>query len=126
VIAAVIAEIWSIVIPISLIALTASPVVACISVICSDISWVAVAVLVASSLTPDAMTANPLPASPARAASIVAFNARRLVWPAIALINVWTVHCATLEGMDLRKARPDGKMVFGGRGNFERRILSTR
>jgi hypothetical protein len=30
---------------------------------------------------------EPLPASPARAASIVAFNARRLVWPAMLLIR---------------------------------------
>jgi hypothetical protein len=38
----------------------------------------------ASDLTSEASTAKPRPASPARAASIVALSARRLVWPAIA------------------------------------------
>jgi len=36
-------------------------------------------------------------------------------------VDAWILHCATLEGMDLRKVRPDGKMVFGGRANLERR-----
>nr|WP_250807469.1 hypothetical protein [Neorhizobium tomejilense] len=36
-------------------------------------------------------------------------------------VDAWTLHCATLEGMDLRKARPDGKMLFGTRQGFERR-----
>jgi hypothetical protein len=35
--------------------------------------------------------------------------------------DAWILHCATLEGMDLRKARPDGKMVFGTRTGFARR-----
>ena len=39
-------------------------------------------------MTSEATTAKPLPASPARAASMVAFSARRLVWLAIALISV--------------------------------------
>ena len=47
----------------------------------APISSVALAVCVASDLTSLATTAKPLPASPARAASIVAFKARRLVWP---------------------------------------------
>jgi hypothetical protein len=37
------------------------------------------------------------------------------------LVDAWTLHCATLEGIDLRKARPDGKMVFGTRSGLERR-----
>lgn len=37
------------------------------------------------------------------------------------IADAWILHCATLEGMDLRKARPDGKMVFGTRTGFERR-----
>jgi len=47
------------------------------------ISSVALAVCPASVFTSDATTANPRPASPARAASIVAFNASRLVCSAI-------------------------------------------
>lgn len=38
-----------------------------------------------------------------------------------AVVDSWTLHCATLEGMDLRKAKPDGKMVFGTRGGLEHR-----
>src|SRR3954447_14189730 len=45
------------------------------------------AVWVASPLTSDATTAKPRPASPARAASMVAFSASRLVWLAIAPIR---------------------------------------
>jgi hypothetical protein len=41
-------------------------------------------------LTSDATTAKPRPASPARAASIVAFSASRLVWPAMVLISSTT------------------------------------
>ncbi len=40
-------------------------------------------VWLASSFTSAATTAKPRPASPARAASIVAFSARRLVWLAM-------------------------------------------
>lgn len=36
-------------------------------------------------------------------------------------VDAWSLHCATLEGMDLRKARPDGRMVFGSRAGLERR-----
>ena len=54
------------------------------------ISSVALAVWLASDFTSPATTAKPLPASPARAASMVAFSARRLVWPAMALINSTT------------------------------------
>lgn len=35
--------------------------------------------------------------------------------------DAWLLHCATLEGMDLRRARPDGRMVFGTRASLERR-----
>ena len=54
------------------------------------------AVCVASDLTSLATTAKPLPASPARAASIVAFSASRLVWPAIVSISCTTspMRCA--------------------------------
>jgi len=48
------------------------------------ISSVALAVCPASDLTSEATTAKPLPASPARAASMVALSASRLVCPAIA------------------------------------------
>ncbi len=55
--------------------------------ICWATSAVALAVCVASDLTSAATTAKPLPASPALAASIVAFRVRRLVCAAISLIN---------------------------------------
>ena len=37
------------------------------------------------------------------------------------ITDAWLLHCATLEGMDLRKVRPDGRLVFGGRPQLERR-----
>jgi IS605 OrfB family transposase len=37
------------------------------------------------------------------------------------VLDAWALHCATLEGMELRKRVPDGRMVFGGRKNLERR-----
>ena len=58
--------------------------------ICWLISPVALAVCSASALTSEATTAKPRPASPARAASIVAFSASRLVWPAMVLISSTT------------------------------------
>ena len=36
-------------------------------------------------------------------------------------LGSWAIHCAAAEGMRLRGNVPDGKMVFGGRDNFERR-----
>ena len=51
---------------------------------CRAISAVDQAVCMANCFTSEATTANPLPASPARAASMVAFNASRLVLAAIA------------------------------------------
>ncbi len=53
-----------------------------------SISLVALVVLSANFLTSSATTANPLPASPALAASIAALRAKRLVWSAISLITV--------------------------------------
>ena len=58
-------------------------------------SSVALAVSLASSLTSLATTANPLPASPARAASIVAFSASRLVCWAIDVITLMTLPIST-------------------------------
>ena len=59
-------------------------------------SSVAFAVWLARFFTSDATTAKPLPASPARAASIVAFSASRLVCPAMVLIRPTTspIFCA--------------------------------
>ena len=54
-------------------------------------SSVALAVCLANSFTSVATTANPLPASPARAASIVAFNASRLVCSAMSWITSITL-----------------------------------
>lgn len=85
-----ISEIRPIVPLISLIATTESWVAACISAIWWLISPVALAVCSASALTSEATTAKPRPASPARAASIVAFSAKRLVCPAIVLISSTT------------------------------------
>ena len=36
-------------------------------------------------------------------------------------LDAWAMHTATREGLKLRKQRPDGRMVFGGRKNLERR-----
>ncbi len=73
--------------PIERSAPTAWAVATCIAVICAPISPGAFAVCVASDFSSEATTAKPLPASPARAASIVAFNASRLVCPAMSGIN---------------------------------------
>ena len=64
---------------------TALVVEPCTARICPPIASVALAVCTASDLTSEATTAKPRPASPARAASIVALSASRLVWPAIVL-----------------------------------------
>lgn len=37
------------------------------------------------------------------------------------IADAWLLHCAALEGMDLRRLRPDGSLVFGGRSQLERR-----
>ena len=63
--------------------------VACwIAVILAVMSSVARAVCEARLFTSCATTAKPRPASPARAASIVALSARRLVWPAMSRIRL--------------------------------------
>ena len=60
------------------------------------ISSVALAVCTASDLTSEATTAKPLPASPARAASMVALSASKLVCPAMLRISLTTspIFCA--------------------------------
>ena len=77
--------------PIPSIALAVSSVAPWMPLICLLISSVALAVWVARLLTSAATTAKPLPASPARAASIVAFSASRLVCSAISVISWITV-----------------------------------
>ena len=69
---------------------TAWPVEPWIWAIWAEISAVALAVWSASAFTSVATTAKPRPATPARAASIVAFSASRLVWLAIAEIRSTT------------------------------------
>ncbi len=69
---------------------TASLVEACIAATCAEISSVALAVWLASALTSEATTAKPRPDSPARAASIVAFSASRLVCAAMLWISLTT------------------------------------
>ena len=43
-------------------------------------------------------------------------------------LGSWAIHCATREALRLRKQKPDGRMIFGGRAQFERRLkdLITR
>ncbi len=65
--------------------------------ILAPMSSVALAVSRASSFTSLATTANPLPASPARAASIVALRASRLVCSAIDVITFTTLPISVLE-----------------------------
>ena len=37
-------------------------------------------------------------------------------------LGSWGIHCATREALRLRKQRPDGRIVFGGRKELERRL----
>ena len=69
--------------PIRPIAATAAVVEVCTPAICPLISSVARAVCAASAFTSEATTAKPLPAAPARADSMVALSASRLVCSAI-------------------------------------------
>jgi hypothetical protein len=39
----------------------------------------------------------------------------------LGILGSWALHCAARLGMAKRKARPDGKMVFGGKANLARR-----
>src|SRR4051812_29568437 len=89
-IAVVISEILPMVDEIILIDPTASWVAVCMPAIWMPISSVAFAVCAASALTSCATTANPRPASPARAASIVALSASRLVCSATEVISLIT------------------------------------
>ena len=57
---------------------------------CAEISSVALAVWLASAFTSEQRPAKPRPDSPARAASMVAFSASRLVWAAIEWISLTT------------------------------------
>ncbi len=61
------------------------------------------AVWLASAFTSAATTANPRPASPARAASIVALSARRFVCSAMAVISLTT--------SPIRLAAPDSSVM---------------
>ena len=69
---------------------TERTVACCMPAICEDISSVAFAVWPASAFTSFATTANPRPASPARAASMVALSASRFVCSAIAVMSLTT------------------------------------
>ncbi len=71
-------------------AATASLVEVCIAATWAEISSVAFAVWLASALTSEATTAKPRPDSPARAASMVALSASRLVCAAIEWISLTT------------------------------------
>ncbi len=75
---------------------TASPVEPWIPEIRTLMSSVAEAVCRASSLISPATTAKPLPADPARAASMVALSASRFVWAEMSLIAsvTWPISCA--------------------------------
>ena len=77
-------------------AITISPLIPLMVSTATAVAWriaptwramspVASAVCCARFLTSEATTAKPLPAAPARAASIVALSAKRLVWPAMSL-----------------------------------------
>ena len=68
----------------------------CTAAICEAMSSVAFAVCTASAFTSEATTAKPLPAEPARAASIVALSASRLVCPATLWMSLTTssIFCA--------------------------------
>ncbi len=85
-----ISRIGSMVLPMPAIAPAASVVTVCKVEICAPISSVALAVWLARLFTSEATTAKPLPASPARAASMVALSASRFVCPAISLIRFTT------------------------------------
>jgi hypothetical protein len=83
------------------IASTAPPVSVWIASTRREMSSVAFAVSWARSLTSDATTAKPLPASPARAASMVAFSASRLVCSAIWVITRTTLPISADESPSL-------------------------
>ena len=81
--------IWAMTREISVIASTALLVSAWIASTRREMSPVAFAVSWARSFTSPATTAKPLPASPARAASMVALSARRLVcWATVSYTHL--------------------------------------
>ena len=100
----------SIVAVISAMAVTAAVVSRWMSSIWPAISPVALAVSWDSSLTWPATTAKPAPAWPARAASMVALRASRLVWSAI---DVMTCTTEPIDGR--RLAEPVHNRLGGGR-----------
>src|SRR3954471_16598931 len=87
--------------PMFLIAPTAEVATCCMLTICWRISSVAFAVWLARLFTSEATTAKPRPASPARAASMVALSASRLVCDAI----VWIRSTTTLMRLGLAGRR---------------------
>ena len=89
--------IWLMTAPMVAMASTAPLVSVWIAAIFWLMSSVALAVCLASSLTSLATTANPLPASPARAASIVAFKASRLVCWAMEVMTLMTWPISALD-----------------------------
>src|SRR6516162_8095267 len=84
------------ILPIWAIASTAPLVSVWIASILRLMSSVALAVCLANSLTSLATTAKPLPASPARAASMVAFKASKLVCWAMEVITLMTLPISAL------------------------------
>ena len=82
--------IWAMVSVMPLIEATASLVEVCMAATWAEISSVALAVWFASAFTSEATTAKPRPDSPARAASMVALSASRLVCEAIEWISLTT------------------------------------
>ena len=84
---------------------TALPVPSWIADTMAVISPVALLVRSASLRTSSATTANPLPVSPARAASIAALSANRLVWSAISRID-WTISLMRLDLRRVARSRP--------------------
>ena len=92
------------------IASTASLVPLCTERISRVVSPVAFAVCTASDFTSEATTANHAPASPARAASMVALSARRSSWPAMSWMGLAGVADA------LRGVGEGGDVLVGRRG----------
>src|SRR5262249_29344893 len=88
--------IWLMIFPIWAMASTAPLESPWMASILRLMSSVALAVCLASSLTSLATTAKPLPASPARAASMVAFMARRFVCWAMLVMTLMTLPISAL------------------------------
>src|SRR5262249_50843299 len=93
--------IWLMILPIWPMASTAPLVSVWIASIFWPMSSVVLAVCLASSLTSLATTAKPLPASPARAASMVAFRASKFVCWAILVMTLMTLPISALDSPSL-------------------------